>query len=374
MSNLLRGAWILPLLAGCSTPGADVEAGRETGACIEDACFDGLACLSDVCVASDDDDDDDDGPNPMTTAGSASTTGPSDESGGSSTPGPSDSGEPNDDSSDEGPPAQCDRPPHEACDGSADAFRALGINCPGEPQFDVASTGSAAAIGVRTGFGETNDWNATEGSRFAVIGSGFLTDLDSEPPATDLDASPTHCSDDLGAEHDVGMLPAPLDQTSMSIAPRWAPSGAFDYTELRFAGEAPGGATSIAFDFAFLSAEYPYYYGSEFADMFVAWLESESWTGNLAYDDTGEAITQNSALVSLRDDADMLPALAGTCMQGHAASPWLRTTAPLQPGEELTLAFAIFDMADSIVDSYAFVDNVRFGCDDVADPATVPVE
>ena len=123
MSNLLRGAWILPLLAGCSTPGADVEAGRETGACIEDACFDGLACLSDVCVASDDDDDDDDGPNPMTTAGSASTTGPSDESGGSSTPGPSDSGEPNDDSSDEGPPAQCDRPPHEACDGSADHRR-----------------------------------------------------------------------------------------------------------------------------------------------------------------------------------------------------------------------------------------------------------
>jgi hypothetical protein len=394
MSNLLRGAWILPLLAGCSTPGADVEAGRETGACIEDACFDGLACLSDLCVGPDADDDD--GESPVSTAGSASgasTSGSADESGGSSPtstpdptiPDPSDgdssssepgdtSGQPSDDSSSEGTPIECDPPTHEACDGTGNAFRAIGVNCPGEPQFEVTSTGSAAAVGVRNGFGETNTWDATEGSRFAVIGSGFTTDLDSEAPDTDTDLSPTHCNDDLGAEYDVGVLPTPLDETTASIAANWSANGAFDYTELRLAGDAPGGATSIAFDFAFFSAEYPGYSDSEFADMFVAWLESESWTGNLAFDDAGEAITQRSELVSLRDDMDMLPELAGTCMRGHAASPWLRTTAPLQQGEELTLAFAIFDMADSIVDSYAFVDNVTFGCEDVADPATAPVE
>lgn len=387
MSNLLRGAWILPLLAGCSTPGADVEAGRETGACIEDGCFDGLTCLSDVCVAPDADDDD--GTSPVSTAGSASgasTTGSADETGGSSptdptVPDPSDddsSSDPSDDSSSGGEPekpGECDPPQHEACDQqTGNAFRAMGLNCEGELQFDVTTTGSPAALGVRRGLGDTDTWDATEGSRFAVISSGFTTELDSAPPATDTDQAPTHCNDDLGAEHDVGMLPSPLDETAASIAPRWAPSGAFDYTELRFAGEVPGGATSVAFDFAFLSAEYPFYFGSEFADMFVAWLESESWTGNLAFDDTGEAITQNSALVSLHDDMDALASLAGTCMQGHAASPWLRTTAPLQPGEEITLAFAIFDMADSIVDSYAFVDNVRFGCADVAEPATALVE
>jgi hypothetical protein len=385
MSNLLRGAWILPLLAGCSTPGADVEAGRETGACIEDGCFDGLTCLSDVCVAPDADDDD--GTSPVSTAGSASgasTSGSAGETGGSSPTGASnptvpdpsdDTGEPSDESSSEGTPVDCDAPPHDACDQqTGNAFRAMGLNCEGEPQFEVTTTGSAAAFAVRRGFGETDTWDATEGSRFAVIGSGFTTDLDVEAPTTDLDQSPTHCNDDLGAEYDVGMLPTPLDETTASIAANWAVNGAFDYTELRLAGEAPGGATSVAFDFAFFSAEYPGYAGSAYADMFVAWLESESWTGNLAFDEAGEAITQNSELVSMRDDMDMLPELAGTCMRGHAGSPWLRTIAPLDQGEELTLAFAIFDMSDSVIDSYAFVDNVTFGCDDVGDPATSPLE
>jgi hypothetical protein len=274
-----------------------------------------------------------------------------------------------------GPPQECDPPEHTACDGAGGSFRAIGLNCAGEPQFEVATTGSAGAIAVRSGFGAEDAWAPTEGSRFAVIGTGFTTDLDSETPEGDSPLSPTHCSDDLGAEYDVGVsLPAPLDETEASIAANWSGSGAYDYTELRVEGDAPGGATSITFDFAFFSAEYPGYVDGAFADMFVAWLESESWTGNLAFDDAGEAITLGSELVALHDDMFTTPELAGTCMRGHAASPWLRTTAPLAQGEPLTLVFAIFDMADSIVDSYAFIDNVAFGCDTPAAPSTTTLE
>jgi hypothetical protein len=413
MSTLVSRALLLSLVSGCSAPGLDMEAGRETGACIDGGCFDDLECLSDVCVAPDEGTDggsspgttpgsatggsastsgSDDGPSP--TDGSASASDPSasasDPSASASDPSasasdPSASASVGDDSTsggeessegEEGPPAECDAPAHAACDAMAsNAFRAMGVNCQGEPQLEVATNGSAAAIGVRAGFGDTEAWDATEGSRFAVIGTGFTTDLDNAAPDTDLPMSPTHCSDDLGAEYDVGVaLPSPLDETAESIAANWAASGAFDYTELRIAGEPPGSATSLSFDFAFFSAEYPGYADSQFNDMFVAWVESESWTGNITFDDAGEAITQKSELVSLRDDMGDDPSLAGTCMRGHTGSPWLRTTAPLPQGEEVTVVFAIFDLADSIVDSYAFLDNVSFGCEDVDEPVTAAVE
>lgn len=402
MSNLARRACLLGFVAGCSTPGLDAEAGRETGACIEGLCFDGLECLSDRCVA---DEETEGEPSPDTSMGSASggsasggsASGGSDPSGSGSDPSGSDpsgsgsdpsgsasmttsddgtTGDGESDGGESAPRAECEPPAHAPCDAMAsNAFRAIGVNCQGEPQLEVSTTGNAAAIGVRAGLGNTDTWDATEGMRFAVIGTGFTTDLDNPAPDADSPMSPTHCSDDLGAEFDVGIaLPSPLDETASSIAPNWSAGGAFDYTELRIEGTPPGGATSLAFDFAFFSSEYPAYADSQFNDMFVAWLESESWTGSLAFDDAGEAITQKSELVALRDDTADAAALAGTCMRGHAASPWLRTTAPLAQGEDVILVFAIFDLADSIVDSYAFLDNVTFGCEDVDEPMTTAVE
>lgn len=52
----------LLLLSACSSSGADGEAGFETGPCVEGGCFDGLQCLSDLCVEGEDVDDDDGGP------------------------------------------------------------------------------------------------------------------------------------------------------------------------------------------------------------------------------------------------------------------------------------------------------------------------
>ena len=64
--------------------------------------------------------------------------------------------------------------------------------------------------------------------------------------------------------------------------------------------------------------------------------------------------------------------LDGTCMKQHAGTNWLTTTAGVTPGEHITVVFAIFDLSDSILDSYAFIDNFAWGCDPTGEPQTEP--
>ena len=68
-----------------------------------------------------------------------------------------------------------------------------------------------------------------------------------------------------------------------------------------------------------------------------------------------------------------LVAFEGTCMRQHAGTKWLSTTAGVFPGEDFVLVLGIFDVSDSILDSYAFIDNFQWGCDGVQPPTTVPV-
>jgi hypothetical protein len=286
----------------------------------------------------------------------------------------------------------CAPPVHEPCDEGADSMiSALGLNCPGDAQVEVTTSGHPAAMSVRTGFGSTDEWAPREGSAFVVLGSGFTTDLDLETPMDDFDVDPTHCNDDLGV-YDPGMrLPAPIqpidvegdcvtDPTllgtgdcSSTIASQFAKSGgANDYTELRIVAEVPAGITSLGYDLAFFSAEYPYYFDSNFNDMHVGWLESERWTGNVAFDAEGNAISLNAAFLDFRDDAGDLPELAGTCMRQHAGTRWLRSIAPVSPGETITLVLAVFDLSDSIIDSYVFLDDFGWGCEPLDEPSTSP--
>ena len=59
-------------------------------------------------------------------------------------------------------------------------------------------------------------------------------------------------------------------------------------------------------------------------------------------------------------------------MRHHAGTKWLKTTAGVTPGETITVVFAIFDMSDSILDSYVFLDNFEWGCDPSVKPDTKP--
>lgn len=283
---------------------------------------------------------------------------------------------------------------HTPCDaGANDMIAAMGLNCPGEAVVDVTTFGSPAAMSVRTGFGNTAAWAPREGSAFAVLGSGFTTDLDLPTPVGDLDIAPTHCNDDLGNEYDMGTtLPAPIQTTdvtgdcsmndallgtgdcSNTIQGQFMQGGsANDYTELRIVADVPITNNSISYDFAFFSTEYPWYYGSAFNDMYIGWLESESWTGNISFDNAGNPISLNAGFLDYRDDGGGLAEFAGTCMRQHAGTTWLNSTAPVTPGETITLVLAIFDLSDSALDSYVFLDNFGWGCEGEDTPQTNPV-
>ena len=63
-----------------------------------------------------------------------------------------------------------------------------------------------------------------------------------------------------------------------------------------------------------------------------------------------------------------------TCMDGHGATRWLTTQATVVPGEDITVVFAIFDMGDSVLDSYVFLDNFLWGCEGGNPPSTTPID
>ncbi len=286
----------------------------------------------------------------------------------------------------------CTIPDHQPCDGATgDPFLAMGLGCPGELAVQTTVTGPPGAIGVRSSFGSNGTFDPREGQRYAVIGSGFVTDLDQVTPQGDSNVGPTHCNDDLGGQWDVGgNLPPPLrvnnvagdcttdagllgtGDCSNTIAGQFNQgSSANDYVELRFDLDVPPDVVSLSYDFAFFSTEYPYYYGSPFNDMYVGWLESEAWTGNISFDADGNPISLNAGFLDYRDDGGNLPEFAGTCMRQHAGTGWLSTNAGVVPGEHITVAFAIFDLSDSVLDSYAFLDNFSWGCEPGA-PTTTP--
>jgi hypothetical protein len=290
------------------------------------------------------------------------------------------------------PECMCTIPDHVPCDnGVSDPYRAMGLNCPGELQVNAKTTADPGAVGVRSSFGQAGIFDPREGSQYAVIGSGFVADLNKVTPDFDFDAGPTHCNDDLANAQDPGgTLPAPLKtkpaagdctqgvgigtgDCSATLQGQFSQGGgAYDYAELRFTLEVPPDVTSFSYDFAFFSVEYPAYYGSGFNDMYIGWLESEKWTGNISFDQNGNPISLNAGFLAFKDDGGDSPVLAGTCMRQHAGTNWLTTTAGVMPGETITVVFAIFDLSDPILDSYAFLDNFKWGCEPTGKPQTMP--
>lgn len=292
---------------------------------------------------------------------------------------------------DTGDDCVCTIPDHVPCDaGTSDPFNAMGLNCPGELAVTPSTMGSPAAIGVRTSFGANATFNPREGTSYAVIGSGLVSELGQQTPGGDSNGSPTFCNDGLGIALGKN-LPPPIKPNAVggdctqnpgligtgdcsgTIQGQFDQGGsANDYTELRFVLDVPVDVTSFSYDFAFFSTEWPQYYGSQFNDMYIGWLESEQWTGNISFDQMGNPISLNAGFLDFQDGGANLPEFTGTCMRQHAGTNWLTSTVGVTPGEQITVVFSIFDVSDGILDSYAFLDNFQWGCEPSGKPQTIP--
>lgn len=155
--------------------------------------------------------------------------------------------------------------------------------------------------------------------------------------------------------------------------------GANDLAFMSLTAVVPENTFGFTYDFAFFSVEYPGFYQTQYNDMYVAWLESEGWTGNVSFDELGAPISLNAGFLDFKDAPNIYdcpapceaPELAGTAAQGHAGTRWLTSNAPVVPGETIEVYFAIFDLADTALDSAVMLDNWLWTCEG-SPPVTIP--
>ena len=154
----------------------------------------------------------------------------------------------------------------------------------------------------------------------------------------------------------------PATFTSTDLAGAAAGADGNDMTQLRVRTLPPAGATCVAFDFSFLSEEYPEYVGSQYNDIFTAELNDSLFSiqngqvvapNNFAYDSKGNAVSINTVFG--------LSQVPGTTMDG--ATPPLTATSPIERRDDGTMdvILSVQDLGDSIYDSAVILDNLRFG-------------
>ena len=321
------------------------------------------------------------------------------------------------------PPDQC---PlflmHEPCDAdSTDALHAIGLNCTtlgGNFQDAINATAlknldfqaPPPMNGKRTwqvakAYGTFIDpntklpfWSAREGDRLLMLSSGLLPMPDAQGVVKVADGD-VYNDAAAGGQWDSDQMPPPMfpmkgspdpmgfancdgaNDCSNTLEDQWALGNgdsddkswfSFQLTAPSVGMGAPANAKGYIFDFAYFSAEFPEWVDTDFNDIFVVWQASEMYTGNVTFIN-GQPLTVTALWpIEFQGECEFGdpnctgndPHLAGTGFESSGgATSWYKATGGVKPGETFTLAFAIFDMGDSIYDTTALVDNFRWDCE-----------
>ncbi len=147
----------------------------------------------------------------------------------------------------------------------------------------------------------------------------------------------------------------------------------------------PTNAKSFSYQENFFTTEFPIYICSTYNDFFVAMLTPTPTglaDGNIAFDQNNNPISVNNSLLQVCSPQSaggkMFPCplgnstLSGTGFTGHAATGWLQTQAPVKPGQEITLRFAIWDSGDGALDSTVLIDKFQWSADAATQASTAP--
>jgi Putative metal-binding motif len=225
---------------------------------------------------------------------------------------------------------------------------------------DYGFVGVPEQRAVRTEFGP--NIAPRLGSTMLVMSSG-LTLLPTEPGF--VETAP-------GTDHAMSTA-RPFAYASRPECPSTNDAKIYDLADLQLKLKAPTNAKAFAFDFRFMTAEYPDYYCSTYNDAFAAVVESERYEReNVAYGAEGEFVSVNVSFWAICENTDKYDGCSespssvdGTGFGSdsgapHGATRWLTTSVPVEPGEEFTLHLAVWDEGDNILDSTVLVDNFRW--------------
>ncbi len=296
------------------------------------------------------------------------------------------------------PQGGCDGPLQLASSNAMDGARAIGLCAESDgTSWGVVSAewvrsdgqpltgGDGGPIGLGTtldvGKGILNSFGSSitprEGTQMLAISSGAArapSDPDYQPPSGNWKDSSSH-----GA-------PPGYPKESPSCSGQNVVTGQpYDSAGLRVTIKTPKDARSLKFDFNFYTYEYPDFICTEYNDFFVALMSPApmgTMDGNISFDEQGNNISVNAGFLQVCNPCSVngktfdcplgYGEMAGTgfemntntmqCgIQGSAATSWLVTTAPVEnPGEEITLHFAVWDSADGVLDSTVLIDNFSF--------------
>jgi hypothetical protein len=297
-------------------------------------------------------------------------------------------------------PANCDSAITDVADNDPmDAAKAIGLcQVSDGNSWGVISANYVMAdgtpLGTTIGHGLLDNWgpqvHVQEGTRMLVISSGTArrpSDLGFQSPS--------------GAEHDgpngpeESAMPPGFPYDPPSCPPGSSqPGTANDPVALELKIKAPANAKSISFNINFYTYEFPQFICSEFNDFFVVLQDpapANAKFGNISFDSQGNAISVNNSLlqVCVAQNAGgknfACPLGPGDLTQTgfdevdptwggpHAATGWLQTVSPVDPGSVFTLRFAVWDVGDHILDSTVLIDNFQFSVDETTTSQTTPV-
>jgi hypothetical protein len=173
------------------------------------------------------------------------------------------------------------------------------------------------------------------------------------------------------------------------------PGSVYDLGQWTMEIDVPNNVRGLAFDFMFLSAEFPEYLCQEYNDTFHALLESQAVNAgevtNISFDPQGRQITVNVGYfedpAAWTVDLNATPmgvqdTFSGRCPGFGTASSctlpaycsssdeldrvgsgsgWLRTAAPVLPGEtRMRLTFSIHDEGDPSLDTLVLLDRFEW--------------
>jgi len=165
-----------------------------------------------------------------------------------------------------------------------------------------------------------------------------------------------------------------------------------DVVALEVTIRVPQNAHGFSFDFNFFTFEWPGFICSQYNDFFVALLSPippGQSDGNVSFDSQGNPVSVNNAFLEVCGcpENPPSPCIAGnkvfpcplgnigligtgfgfdTAGSDHAATDWLKTQAPVKPGSEITMRWAVYDSGDGSLDSTTLIDNWQW----IAKPGT----
>ena len=283
------------------------------------------------------------------------------------------------------------------CDAFADPLRAPEIAClPGVAAQTFESADGSAWRSTRE-FGNAF-WVAESGTAVLALSTTSLPEANAagqvvlEPRSAELAAVdndnpeaselPGRISLDPGSNGGDGGTPFfgcdGIGDCSETLPAVWS-GEARDLIWFSFDVEVPTGARVLEVDLAWLTAEFPERVGASDGDVFVLWINGAAFTGNFATYG-GQALTTSGVASLLSEFQGEHPSLVRTGFDGTteepctiageivpacpvgAATGWLTAATPVEPGEVVSVAAALFEQGPVGQESAVLLDGFRWGC------------